>query len=107
MNRLLINVPSCPKYFADVQHTARNPEPPPTDNRIGLSCSHRGYRFCGPKVFSNGALFFVGCTEMRQEPLQATAKSLHSLHLLESEQDTLKLLENDLHQIAPSFSQSA
>jgi len=27
--------------------------------------------------------------------------------LSESEQDTLKLLENDLHQIAPSFSQSA
>jgi hypothetical protein len=43
---------------------------------------------------------------MRRKLLQAAAKSWHSLHLCESEQDPLKLFETDLRQVAPSFSQS-
>jgi hypothetical protein len=44
---------------AQNRRTARTLEPPPTDNRIGNPCSQACYRFWRPKVFSNGAFFFV------------------------------------------------
>ena len=86
--------------------TARNLEPPPTDNRFGYPSARSCYRFWRPKVFSNRASFFVRRKVFRWNLLQLTERGRYSLHLCESPQYWLKLRGTELRQIAISRSQS-
>jgi hypothetical protein len=87
-------------------HTARNLEPPPTDNRFGNPYSQGCYRFWRPKVFSNGASFFVRREVFRWNLLQLTERRRYSLHLCERPQYWLKLRETESPRIAIGRSQS-
>ena len=93
-------------YAPQNMRTARTLEPPPTDTRIGNPCSQACYRFWRPKVFSNGAFFFVGHAVFRWNLPQLAERGRHSLHLCESQRYWLKLRETESRGIAISRSQS-
>ena len=86
--------------------TARTLEPPPTDTRIGNPCSQACYRFWRPKVFSNGASFFIRREVFRWNLLQLAERGRYSRHLCESKRYLLKLRESESRGIAISRSQS-
>ncbi len=91
---------------AQNRRTARTLEPPPTDTRIGNPCSQSCYRFWRPKVFSNGAFFFVRREVFRWNLSQLIERGGYSLHLCESQRYWSKLGETESQRIASSHSQS-
>jgi hypothetical protein len=88
------------------KRTARREEVPQAGDLWKIFESHKGYRFWRPKLFSNGAFFFVGCEAVRWNGLQVAERRRYSLHLCENQQYRVKLCGTDLHRITISRGQS-